>query len=185
MDENVIEHAALKEILKRPYHRVIVPDEDGSFFAEISEFPGCFATGDSAVEALESLERVAEGWLGDAIAAGQDIPEPEFESEYSGKLVLRLPKSLHAHVAHAASRDGVSLNAYLCTGIAHYTGLSEASRTPTSVVNLMTGPNYVTATNVQQNLFVGSSANTATYSSLAHTPSLASAGSSGWRRIDG
>lgn len=148
-----------KKILEGPYHRVVVPDGDGFFSAEISEFPGCVAVGASAVEALTNLEEVAESWLASVIANGQEIPDPEQESDYSGKLVLRLPKSLHGHVAHAASRDGVSINAYLCAAVAHYTGLSEGARSPANVVNFITGPNYVNATNVQQNLFVGVAGN--------------------------
>jgi predicted HicB family RNase H-like nuclease len=33
--------------------------------------------------------------------------------EYSGKLVLRMPKQLHADLAAAAEREGMSLNSYL------------------------------------------------------------------------
>lgn len=40
--------------------------------------------------------------------------KPETPSEdYSGKLVLRMPKQLHADLAAAAEREGVSLNQYL------------------------------------------------------------------------
>jgi hypothetical protein len=46
------------DILKKPYARVVTPDEDGSYFAEIVEFPGCFAAGKTAPEALENLESV-------------------------------------------------------------------------------------------------------------------------------
>jgi len=38
---------ASKEILRKPYARVLVPDENGGFFAEILEFPGCFAEGET------------------------------------------------------------------------------------------------------------------------------------------
>jgi predicted RNase H-like HicB family nuclease len=178
-----------KQILEGPYHRIVVPDGDGFFSAEISEFPGCVAVGTSAVEALTNLEEVAESWLESAIANGQAIPNPEEEPDYSGKLVLRLPKSLHATVSHAASKDGVSLNAYLCTAIAHYVGFSEASRMPTNVVNLMTGPSYVSATNMQQNVFVGTTANVSGYSqlTLAHPVSgtLTKSDSNWGRRANG
>lgn len=173
-----------KQILKGPYHRVVVPDGDDFFSAEISEFPGCVAVGTSAIEALTNLEEVAESWLESAIQNEYPIPIPEEESDYSGKLVLRLGKSLHATVAHAASRDGVSLNAYLCTAIAHYVGFSKASRTPTNVVNLMTGPSYISATNMQQNVFVGSSASTSAFQlTLMHPISPTLTGyDSGWGR---
>jgi predicted RNase H-like HicB family nuclease len=36
------------------YGRVVVPESDGTFRAEIIEFPGCIAVGDTAGEALGS-----------------------------------------------------------------------------------------------------------------------------------
>ncbi|PWB40712.1 MAG: hypothetical protein C3F19_09470 [Rhodocyclales bacterium] len=33
--------------------------------------------------------------------------------EYSGRLVLRMPQSLHAKLAQAAEAEGVSLNTYM------------------------------------------------------------------------
>jgi antitoxin HicB len=128
MDMDTNQALSPAAILKRPYHRVIVPEEDGSFSALISEFPGCMAVGDTYAEAYAILEEVAESWLLAVIANGQPIPEPEEESEYSGKLVLRLPKSLHRKAAHAAKRDGVSLNQFLVTALAIQVGGNEATQ---------------------------------------------------------
>ena len=62
------------EYLKRPYERLLFPEQDGSWSAEILEFRGCFATGDTAAEALQNLERVAESWILGMIAKGESIP---------------------------------------------------------------------------------------------------------------
>lgn len=106
------------EILKKPYGRTIVPEPDGTFRAEIVEFPGCIATGDTAAEALAKLEDVAESWLEAVLLKTQPIPEPiENIDGFSGKLVVRLPKSLHKKAAHMAARDGVSLNQFIVAGI--------------------------------------------------------------------
>jgi predicted RNase H-like HicB family nuclease len=64
------------EYLKRPYGRVVVPESDGTFRAEIIEFPGCIAVGDTEGEARANLERVAESWLQATIAMGLHVPEP-------------------------------------------------------------------------------------------------------------
>jgi predicted RNase H-like HicB family nuclease len=64
------------EYLKMPYGRVVVPDTDGTFRAEISEFPGCLATGETAAEALANLEDVASSWLEATLARKQRVPEP-------------------------------------------------------------------------------------------------------------
>src|SRR5829696_5728241 len=110
------------ELLKKPYGRVVFPEADGTFRSEIIEFPGCFAAGDTAGEALANLEHVAESWLEAMIARGQLIPEPIENAEFSGKLVVRLPKSLHKKAAHAAARDGVSLNQFIVSSIAERVG---------------------------------------------------------------
>ena len=45
--------------------------------------------------------------------SGAEIPAPSHSPEYSGKFNLRIPKSLHARLAAAAQREGVSLNQYV------------------------------------------------------------------------
>ena len=96
------------EYLKRPYQRCVVPDTDGSYRAEIIEFPGCIATGGTGAEALANLEEVAASWLESTIARGLRIPEPIDDAGFSGKLMVRLPKSLHRKATQTAARDGVS-----------------------------------------------------------------------------
>ena len=115
------------DILKQPYARLVTPD-DGGFFAEIVEFPGCFATGATGAEALQNLESVAVDWINAALAQGQNIPEPMESNEYSGKLVLRMPSGLHRRAALWAHREGVSLNQFITTCLAEAVG--ERSRQP-------------------------------------------------------
>jgi predicted RNase H-like HicB family nuclease len=108
--------------LKQPYARILFPEVDDTFRGEILEFPGCIATGDTPEEAFDSLEEAAKDWLQAALEAGQNIPEPVESNEYSGRLVLRLPKSLHKKAARLAALDGVSLNQFLVVGIAEHVG---------------------------------------------------------------
>jgi predicted RNase H-like HicB family nuclease len=115
------------EYLKRPYGRVVIPEQDGTFRAEIVEFAGCIAVGDTAAEALANLESVAESWLQATIAKGLRVPEPIESTEYSGKLVVRLPKSLHKKAAYVASREGVSLNQFIVSCIAEQVGARSAA----------------------------------------------------------
>ena len=115
--------AMVTDILRKPYARLVIPDPDGTFSAEIVEFPGCIANGDTASEALKNLEDVATDWIGAARAQGQEIPEPMEAAGYSGKLVLRMPKSLHQRAALYAERDGVSLNQFIVTCLAEHVGV--------------------------------------------------------------
>jgi hypothetical protein len=59
------------------------------------------------------------------------IPEPgEHVDEASGKLQLRLPKSLHRQIARLAEREGVSINTLLVTAAAKEVGRSESKASP-------------------------------------------------------
>ena len=93
--------------LKRPYQRVLIPDpEKGGYTAKIAEFPGCVTEGDTAAKALKRLEDVAESWIEAVLDMGQAVPEPMAEQKYSGKLMLRLSRSLHRRAAEMASCRG-------------------------------------------------------------------------------
>ena len=127
------------DYLKRPYSRTLIPEQDGSFRAEMIEFPGCIALSDTAPEALAMLEDIAASWLAAALERGQPIPEPMENLEFSGKFVLRLPKSLHKKAARVAERDGVSLNQFIVSSLAQSIGERSADKsvTPTAMVILI------------------------------------------------
>lgn len=103
--------------LQKPYMRSVIPQEDGTYFAEIVEFPGCIATGNTVDEAYAELEEVAESWIEASLQAGRNIPNPLQEVEYSGKTVVRMPKSIHRKAALAAELDGVSLNQFIVNAV--------------------------------------------------------------------
>ena len=95
-----------EEILRKPYARMIFPEDDGTFRGEVLEFPGCIVSGESAPEALCNLEEAANSWVSAAIELGQTIPEPvDAANNFSGRLVLRIPKSLHKKSSLFAERE--------------------------------------------------------------------------------
>ena len=118
------------EYLKKPYGRVVLPEPDGTFRGEIIEFPGCIAVGNTPAEALASLEDVAAAWLEATLAKGQRVPEPVENSDYSGKLVVRLPRSLHKRAAYQAAREGVSLNQFIVSSLAEQVGARSPAAFP-------------------------------------------------------
>lgn len=62
---------------------------------------------------IENIEEARQLWIETAYESDKrEIPLPMVEQEYSGKFVLRIPKSLHRRLAEAAQADGVSLNQY-------------------------------------------------------------------------
>lgn len=104
-----------KDYLGLPYHIVIqhIVDESGSYyFATVQELDGCMSHGDTYAEAFENIQEAMEGWIETKLKNGLSVPKPVDESQYSGKFVLRVPKTLHARLVMEAEKEGVSLNQY-------------------------------------------------------------------------
>lgn len=111
----------VRHYLALPYGIVLDHDDadDGPVWhALVDELPGCEATGTTPVEAVERVPAALAEWISDALSHGRAIPEPRPTRSYSGKLLLRMPLSLHAELAQAAERDQVSLNAYITSQLA-------------------------------------------------------------------
>src|SRR3989304_3764734 len=111
--------------LRKPYARVIIPDDEGRYAAQVLEFPGCYSEGESPEEAYKNLEEAAQNWIESALAQSFPIPPPFATQGYSGTISLRLPKSLHRRAAECAHRDGVSLNQFLVAAIASRLGAED------------------------------------------------------------
>jgi antitoxin HicB len=112
-----------ERLASQPYHRVIVPTSEGTFFGEVSELPGCFTEGDTASETYDLLGDAIVVWIADALEEGRAVPDPREEPlHYSGKFVVRVPRTLHGRMSEAAAAERVSLNSlcvsYLSEGLA-------------------------------------------------------------------
>ncbi len=104
-----------KEIAKYmelPYTYEVVK-EDGRYFVSVKELEGCMGDGDTLEEAMKSVRISQELWIETALEMGKEIPLPEDKTEYSGRILLRLPKYLHRRLAEMAKEEGVSLNQYI------------------------------------------------------------------------
>ena len=104
-----------QDYMNLPYNCVIrrIEDESGSYFhATVIEFDGCQSTGYSFEEAYSGLREAMEGWIETKLANGFSVPQPLRSENFSGKFVVRLPKTLHAKLALEAAHEGVSLNQY-------------------------------------------------------------------------
>ena len=113
--------------LRAPYARVLQREEAGGFSCQVLEFPGCFSSGDSAEEAMANLEEAMALWVESETARGHDIPEPLETREFSGRMTLRLPPSLHRRAARVAELERISLNRLLTAAIAAYVGETAAT----------------------------------------------------------
>ena len=95
------------------YPVTLVPEEEGGYTAIVPDLPGCVTVGETAEEAMAMAEDAKRLWIEDAYESGEVIPVPSTEREYSGRLLLRMPKSLHRRLAEEAEREGVSLNQHV------------------------------------------------------------------------
>ena len=105
----------IQDYMKLPYNYIVKPieDESGSYYhAYVLELDGCQSTGSTFQDAYVGLLDAMEGWLETKLEAGVRIPEPLDADRFSGKFVVRLPKSLHHRLAVEAEKEGVSLNQY-------------------------------------------------------------------------
>lgn len=105
----------VQEYMKLPYNYIIHPisDESGEYYyARVLEFDGCQTTGETFEEAYKNLKEAMEGWIEAKLEGGFEVPLPTGNEKYSGKFVIRMPKSLHYKLSIEAEQEGVSLNQY-------------------------------------------------------------------------
>jgi len=100
-----------------PYTVEVKHDEDG-WFAKVVDLPGCMTWADTFEELGPMIEDAKRGWIEDALEHGDPVPEPRDTEDYSGKVNLRMPKSLHRDLARRAEAEGVSLNHVMVTTLA-------------------------------------------------------------------
>jgi antitoxin HicB len=108
-----------------PYHLTVVRDgEDKAkpWAASVEELAGCTSRGRTPEEALESVHTAMRGWIEVALEEGREIPEPRSATSHSGRLLLRMPRTLHAELTRASEREGVSLNQFITDALASAVG---------------------------------------------------------------
>lgn len=106
---------SVKDYLKLPYNYIIQPINDESgfyFYARVLELDGCQSTGETFEEAYDNLREAMYGWIETKLEGGFEVPLPVGYENFSGKFIVRIPKSLHYKLSVEAEQEGVSLNQY-------------------------------------------------------------------------
>jgi len=97
------------------------------FEARVKELPDVAEYGETYAEAydlaVDTIETAAEAYAeqGRAFPAAQ-VPA----DDYSGRVTLRLPRSLHRAASVAAEAEGVSLNQHLVNVLSYFSGFAAA-----------------------------------------------------------
>jgi antitoxin HicB len=90
--------------------RPLSQEEGGGYLAEAIDLNGCIADGETIEEAVHNLEDAVESWVKTAQELNLFVPPPSDDSQFSGKWVVRTPRSIHHRLVDLAKREGISLN---------------------------------------------------------------------------
>jgi antitoxin HicB len=113
---SILADEAVRHYLNLPYRIALTrdgEDEERPWRATVEELAGCDARGATPTDATSRIPAALADWVASARADGREVPEPRGARQHSGRLLLRMPQSLHGELAEAAEREQVSLNAYI------------------------------------------------------------------------
>ncbi|MDP2919917.1 MAG: toxin-antitoxin system HicB family antitoxin [Dehalococcoidia bacterium] len=132
MDKNDLLEKQLDDYTNLPYTVSVEPQDDGKgiyYVARVVELPDLFMTGATREEAVRELEAVKQDWMTEYIKLGNKMPLPLKLRKYSGKIIVRMPPSLHETLVKMAELESVSFNQYMVTALARCAGRDEATKT--------------------------------------------------------
>jgi predicted RNase H-like HicB family nuclease len=113
---------------------VFYSDADEGYIAIARDLPGCSAFGKTQAEAIAEIHGAIRAWQRAAIEAGNPVPWPSQPAEEvslpSGKILLRLPRTLHGTLIECAKNEGVSLNQYLVYLLSYRAAALQTEQTP-------------------------------------------------------
>jgi predicted HicB family RNase H-like nuclease len=105
--------------------KLVTLEEGEHFEAVVAELPDLVEYGETYDQAyslaVDSISTLREA----ALEQGRAFPEPmpsQALEEFSGRVTLRMSKSLHASVSKLADREGVSLNSWIVEAISGRAG---------------------------------------------------------------
>lgn len=97
-------------------------EDGGGYMIEIPLLKGCMSDGETIIEALENIKDAKMEWFTYMLENNLPIPEPVDLNKYSGKFVVRIPKSLHRTISEQSKMEGLSLNQYVANSLAYVAG---------------------------------------------------------------
>jgi RNA polymerase sigma-B factor len=100
------------------YHIELVEDAPGGrWTAQVAEMPDCTAQGDTADEAARLVQGAMRERAATRAAKDPGKTKPRPTATHSGRLLIRMPQSLHADLAQAAEHEDVSLNQFITNAL--------------------------------------------------------------------
>lgn len=109
--------------------------DGGGFLFTMPDIPGVMADGDTELEAIRDGREAFATTVSAMVDMGQEVPAPAFNANdftpasASGKVLARLPRSMHLQLTARAKTEGVSLNSLVLALIAEGLGRRSSART--------------------------------------------------------
>ena len=106
----------------------------GGFMFTMPDIPSVVADGATALEAVADGRAAFVAMVSAMVDMGQEVPAPAFKvfdftpASASGKVLARLPRSMHLQLTARAKTEGVSLTALVLAFIAEGLGRRNAGR---------------------------------------------------------
>ena len=91
-------------------YRVTWSEEDSEYVGLCVEFPSLSWLAAVPEEALQGIRQVVADVVADLEANQEAAPQPMAIKSYSGKLLIRIPPTLHRRLSLEAAEAGISLN---------------------------------------------------------------------------
>lgn len=119
------------------YSHVVSPisaADGGGFLFTMPDIPGVLADGPTELEAIADGREAFIATVSAMVDMEQEVPTPAFNAEdftpasASGKVLARLPRSMHLQLTVRAKTEGVSLNSLVLAFIAEGLGRRSAAR---------------------------------------------------------
>ncbi len=129
----------IEDFMQLPYSILLheVEDDGGQkyWMAEIPELPGCKSHGSTVEEAVKSVDEAKRDWISDSLEKGEEVPIPIDRDRYSGKMLVRMSRSLHRSLSLMAEAEKLSLNQLIVTILAKEVGRLDVLRQMEGKVN--------------------------------------------------
>ena len=113
----------MRDLSQYPFEiRPLTTEDGGGFLISFSDFSECISDGETSEEAIKNGMDALEETIAALESMGFPVPKPNSASQYSGKFIQRVPKSLHARLASRAKREGISMNSLVISFLAEGLG---------------------------------------------------------------
>lgn len=127
MPLTVLSSVERETLMYQNYKKIVFPyvNKDGSvsWVVEYPDLPGCSAVGSTEEEALIESKVASELWLDEYFELHKSFPIPkEVSNNFSGRVLVRMPKTLHKELTLEAEEERVSLNSLIITLLAQNYG---------------------------------------------------------------